>query len=89
MCIRDRRGTVGRTPWTSTLDLNLAYKPTWLEGLQFKMDVFNVLNNTKPISVNEIGEDAGGNPAPVANTYLTPTAWQTPRSVRFMVQYDF
>ena len=83
------RGTVGRTPWTSTLDLNLAYKPTWLEGLQFKMDVFNVLNNTKPISVNEIGEDAGGNPAPVANTYLTPTAWQTPRSVRFMVQYDF
>lgn len=83
------RGTVGRTPWTSTLDLNLAYKPTWLEGLQFKMDVFNVLNNTKPISVNEIGEDSGGNPAPVANTYLTPTAWQTPRSVRFMVQYDF
>ena len=25
----------------------------------------------------------------VANTYLTPTAWQSPRQVRFLVQYDF
>ena len=83
------RGTVGRTPWTTTLDLNVAYKPSWAEGLQFKVDVFNLLNSTKVISVNEIGEDASGNPGPVANTYLTPTAWQTPRSVRFMVQYDF
>ncbi|MDQ2702298.1 MAG: TonB-dependent receptor [Pseudomonadota bacterium] len=83
------RGTVGRTPWTTTLDLNVNYSPSWMEGLQFKLDVFNVLNSDKPISVNEIGEDAGGNPATVANTYRTPTAWQTPRSVRFMVQYDF
>lgn len=83
------RGTVGRTPWTTSLDLNLSYRPTWMKGLQLKMDVFNVLNADKPVSVNEIGEDASGNPVPVANTYLTPTAWQTPRSVRFMVQYDF
>lgn len=83
------RGTVGRTPWTTSLDMNLTYAPNWAEGLQFKVDVFNVMNSRKPISVNEIGEDAGGNPATVANTYLTPTAWQTPRSVRFMVQYDF
>ena len=83
------RGTVGRTPWTTNLDLNVAYKPSWAEGLQFKVDVFNVLNSTKVISVNEIGEDASGNPGPVANTYLTPTAWQSPRQVRFLVQYDF
>ena len=83
------RGTVGRTPWSTTLDMNMVYKPTWATGLQFKVDVFNVLNSRKVASVNEIGEDAGGNPAPVANTYLTPTGWQTPRSVRFMVQYDF
>ena len=83
------RGTVGRTPWTTTLDLNVAYKPEWAKGLSVKMDVFNLLNSTKAISVNEIGEDSSGNPATVANTYLTPTAWQTPRSVRFMVQYDF
>ncbi len=83
------RGTVGRTPWTQTLDLNVAYKPTWLDGLQFKVDVFNVLNNDKPISVNEIGEDGAGDPTTVVNTYRTPTAFQTPRSVRLMVQYDF
>ena len=83
------RGTVGRTPWTTTLDLNVSYAPAWMEGLQFKMDVFNVLNSRKPVSVNELGEDSSGNPASVQNTYLTPTAWQTPRPVRFMVQYDF
>jgi len=83
------RGTVGRTPWTHTLDLNVAYKPTWMEGLQFKVDVFNVFNADKPLSVNEVGEDAAGNPVPQIPTYLTPTSWQTPRSVRFMVQYDF
>ena len=83
------RGTVGRTPWTSTLDLNVAYKPMWAKGLQFKMDVFNVLNSRKVTSVNEIGESAGGDPAPQVNTYLTPTSWQAPRAVRFMVQYDF
>ena len=84
------RGTVGRTPWTTSFDLNVAYKPGWAEGLQFKVDVFNLLNNRKPIAVNEQGEDAAGNPAVVRErTYLTPLAWQAPRSVRFMVQYDF
>lgn len=83
------RGTVGRTPWTSTLDLNVAYKPMWAKGLQFKMDVFNILNSRKVTSVNEIGESAGGDPTPQVNTYLTPTSWQAPRAVRFLVQYDF
>ncbi len=83
------RGTAGRTPWTTTLDLNVAYAPNWMEGLQFKLDVFNVFNARKVISINEIGEDAQGSPITVANSYRTPTAWQTPRSVRFMVQYDF
>jgi hypothetical protein len=50
----------------------VAYKPSWAEGLQFKVDVFNVLNSTKVISVNEIGEDASGNPGPVANTLPDP-----------------
>ncbi len=83
------RGTVGRTPWTQTLDLNVAYKPSWMKGLQFKADVFNVLNNSKPISVNELGENSAGDPIAVVNTYGTPTAWQAPREVRFLVQYDF
>lgn len=83
------RGTVGRTPWTSNLDLNVAYTPSFAEGLQFKMDIFNVLDSGKAISVSEIGENASGDPGPQQVSYGTPTAFQTPRSVRFMVQYDF
>ena len=81
------RGTAGRLPWTSNLDLNVAYKPTWAEGLQFKIDVFNVLNRQKVVSVSEIAED-GVSGLPL-DTYLLPTAFQAPRQVRFMVQYDF
>ena len=74
---------------TTNLDLNFAYKPNWAEGLQFKVDVFNVLNSRKPTSYNEVGEDAAGSPIPQAASFMTPTSWQTARQVRFMVQYDF
>jgi hypothetical protein len=81
------RGTAGRLPTTTTLDLNLAYRPSWASGLQFKMDVFNVFNSQKVTSVSEVAEDsATGNPL---STYLLPRSYQAPRSVRFMVQYDF
>ncbi len=84
------RGTVGRTPWTTTFDLNVAYRPAFADGkLAFKVDVFNLFNADKPTAVDEEGEDDLGSPAGARNTYLTPLAWQTPRSVRFMVQYDF
>lgn len=84
---RRPRGTSGRLPWTKTLDLNIAYRPAFVEGLQFKMDVFNVLNAQKRTRVSEIAEDgATGQPL---ETYLVPTSFQAPRSVRFMVQYDF
>ena len=81
------RGTKGRLPWTQTYDLNLAYKPNWAKGLQFKVDVFNVLNKQKVTTVLEGAEVAATGAA--ANTYLLPATFQAPRSVRFMVQYDF
>ena len=65
----------------------MAYKPAWAKGLQFKVDVFNVLNADKAVTVVEQGESASGAPQP--SVYKVPTNWQTPRSVRFMVQYDF
>jgi hypothetical protein len=81
------RGTSGRLPWTNSLDLNVAYKPSFAPGLQFKVDVFNVMNNQKVTAVSEVAEDADtGIPL---NTYLIPRAYQAPRSVRFLVQYDF
>lgn len=93
------RGSAGRTPWTHTLDLNVAWSPSFADGrLTFKVDVFNVTNEQEPVAVFEFGEDAGGVPqqggtdpdgVPYANVYGYPTAWQEPRSVRFMAQYRF
>ncbi|MET1160974.1 MAG: Oar protein, partial [Pseudoxanthomonas sp.] len=81
------RGTSGRLPWTNNLDLNIAYRPAAIEGLQFKVDIFNVFDSQEVTSVSEIAEDAvTGLPV---STYLMPTSYQQPRSVRFMVQYDF
>ena len=82
------RGTSGRTPWTRTLDMNAVWRPAFAEDrLAFKIDVFNVLNSQRATSVNEDGEDGAGNWQP--NVWQTPTGFQAPRSVRFMVQYDF
>ena len=82
------RGTAGRTPWTKSLDLNVAYRPAFAaDKLMFKVDVFNVLNSRDATSINEEGEDSGGNPDPT--NYKVATGWQQPRQVRFMVQYDF
>jgi hypothetical protein len=81
------RGTGGRLPWTSNFDLNVAYRPSFAEGLQFKVDIFNVLNSQKVTSVNEQVESAAtGNRL---ETAFLPLSFQAPRSVRFMVQYDF
>jgi hypothetical protein len=81
------RGTKGRLPWTSQLDLNVSYAPMWAKGLMFKMDVFNVMNSQKVTSVIETAETAStGDPS---STYLLPASFQQPRALRFMVQYDF
>lgn len=81
------RGTAGRLPWTNSIDLSLAYTPRWAEGLQLKMDVFNVFDNQKETAVSEVAEDATtGSPL---RTYGLIRSTQAPRSVRFMVQYDF
>lgn len=81
------RGTAGRLPTTTSLDLNVAFRPAFAPGLQFKVDVFNVFNSQKVTAVSEVAEDsATGNPL---STYLLPRSYQAPRSVRFMVQYDF
>ncbi|WP_140910212.1 TonB-dependent receptor [Cognatiluteimonas lumbrici] len=81
------RGTKGRLPWTTQIDLSASYRPMWMEGLQFKVDVFNILNSQKVTSVVETAEVAATGAA--SNTYLLPASFQQPRSVRFMVQYDF
>jgi hypothetical protein len=82
------RGSRGRTEWQRTVDLNVAYKPNWADGhLTLKADVFNLFNEHAVTTVIEQGENTAGTPQP--DRYKTPTGFQTPRSVRLMVQYDF
>ena len=81
------RGTAGRLPWTNSIDLNVRYTPKWASGLMFQVDVFNVFDNQKVTAVTEVAED-GATGVPL-NTYMVPRSFQAPRSVRFMIQYNF
>lgn len=77
-----------RTPWTRNLDLSVGYRPAnFLDGrLGLTLQVFNVLNEDKPLQVDVTSESA---PYTVSNTYLLPQARQTPRYLRLSAQYDF
>ena len=82
------RGTAGRTPWTYRLDLGVTWKPAFAAGkLAFKADVFNLFDADTETEVSEDGENDAGQPLPT--TYRTATSYQTPRSVRFAIRYDY
>ena len=45
-------GSLGRLPWTTRLDLNLDYKPSWSwadHKIDLNVAVFNVLNRQTPL----------------------------------------
>jgi hypothetical protein len=80
------RGTAGRTPWTGTLDLQLAYMPAISKGkLTIQADVFNVFNAQKVSELNETRDFEGA----VNPNHRQPTSFQTPRSVRLTARYEF
>lgn len=82
------RGTSGSLPWSKKFDVNVAWSPAFADKkLTFKVDVFNVFNSQEVVGVVEQGEDAAGNWQP--NVWKSVSGYQSPRSVRFMVQYDF
>lgn len=82
-----QRGDQGRTPWTWTLDLSATYTPRWADGkLKFKVDVYNVFNNGRVVEYVETTEAARD----VLNPdYRNHASYQTPRSLRFTLRYDY
>jgi hypothetical protein len=78
------RGSMGRLPWEKRLDLNVTYAPALVKGLAVKVDVFNALNSQTPLAEDST-YDYYGTPEP---TYGAYTSYQTPRAVRFTVQYN-
>ncbi|CAM2070326.1 TonB-dependent receptor [Sulfidibacter corallicola] len=81
------RGSAGRTPWVTNLDLNLGYRLNVGRGaISLKAEVYNVMNTQKATQLEEYGEfDSGANQP----YYGQPTDWQNPRSVRFSFRYEF
>lgn len=81
------RGTGGRLPWTTRLDLNLAYKPGFVKGLSLKADVFNVFNTQATTRMNDTHDGAAA--GSVNPYYGQITGRQSPRSVRLTAEYLF
>ncbi|WP_342118616.1 TonB-dependent receptor [Pseudoduganella sp. OTU4001] len=100
-CVNDQgkselhqRGTFGRTPWTTTLDMNLAYIAKFGQSkLTVQLDVFNILNRD---TVNEVQERKDYSRATTSATegrvnlnWKSPTSYQEPRSVRLTARYEY
>jgi hypothetical protein len=79
-----KRGSLGRLPWDNRLDLNVAYKPNMLPGLQVRLDVFNVANRQVAQNVTE----AYNSGSLISTIYGTPLSLTAPRSARVSVSYD-
>lgn len=83
------RGTEGRTPTTSRLDMNLAY--TWKlankHQVRFNLDVTNLLNSQTATVIDQRYDAVEGGPR--QDTYRQPFAFQAPRAVRFGIRYSF
>lgn len=82
------RGSKGRLPWTYQLALGVQYRPNLGDNhdLMFGLDVINLLNQQRTLSMNERRENASGG---VVETYTVPLSYNEPRYVQVSVRYDF
>ncbi|WP_395406153.1 carboxypeptidase regulatory-like domain-containing protein [Pseudoduganella sp. UC29_106] len=81
-----QRGTVGNLPWDIRLDLNVAYRPNFIKGLAFKMDVFNVANKQTAQTIDETYNV--GSSTDISPTYGRVISYTAPRAVKFTVEYN-
>lgn len=85
-----QRGSAGRTPWSMGLDLSVDYMPKLAMGkLILSAAVTNVLNSQRAIETNEVGDFSRNDGTRPNLNYGNPTAFQTPRTVRFSARYEF
>ena len=82
------RGSVFESDWTTRFDLSLRYSLEDLVpgNLVLRADILNVFNLQSVTQNNEFGEDDAGN---IDATYMAPTVYQAPRSVRFGFDWAF
>ncbi|WP_426077248.1 TonB-dependent receptor [Janthinobacterium sp. PSPC3-1] len=80
------RGSLGRMPVEKRLDLNVAYKPAILKGVEFKIDVFNVTNSQTATARQETYDDGSGEG--ILANYNENRTLQAPRTVKLSVEYN-
>jgi len=81
------RGSLGRTPWVTQLDLAVRYKPTWGDRkLTLGVDIFNVPNFSTQTA---IFERATSGATAKLNFYQQTRSYQQPRYVRLSASYDY
>jgi hypothetical protein len=79
------RGSKGRMPWDTRLDVNLAYSPRLLKGLTLKADVFNVFN--RQASQNQT--ESYNSDKDLSNLYGGVVSYTAPRSVKLTAEYSY
>lgn len=90
-----QRGSAGRTPWTNTVDLQLAYMPkVGKDKLTLQVDIFNVFNSQGVTETDEIRDFSRATSlipgaGQISANYGQPTAYQGPRAVRLTARYEF
>jgi len=80
------RGSRGRLPWTTQLDMNLSYQPLAIKGLSLKIDVFNVFDSRTFNSESSGSNSGSGNISP---TYLQGGNRIGARSARLTAEYNY
>lgn len=78
------RGTLGRMPWETRMDLSLTYKPASLKGLSIGLDMFNVFNNQVVLTRQETYDGGDGS---ITSTYGEVRQYATPRTMKFKIEY--
>jgi len=86
---RTPRGSQGRTDNYWNLDLNAQYPIEFANNhkLLLSLDVFNLLNNDTVVETQEVGDLDGT--TDLYEFYGEPVYYQTPRSIRLGLRYDF
>ncbi|NVM77407.1 hypothetical protein FHW83_003213 [Duganella sp. SG902] len=82
------QGSAGRLPWDVRFDMDVVYKPARLNGLSFKLDIFNLFNKQTVQQIDQVYNTASGAISP---TYGTPGAfvgYTAPRSMKFTAEYN-
>ena len=81
------RGSAGTLPSDVRLDLNVSYKPDYLKGFGFKLEIFNVFDRQSIQTIEERYNTPGG-ATTVWTRYNAVEAYAAPRSMKITAAYD-